>query len=124
MEACVLAVDDDALLLRLVELNLSKMGIKVIRAGSGKEALQKAEEEKPDLIILDIMMPQMDGYEVLRRLKENKVTREIPVLMLTAKSSHQDRERSAEMGAADYIAKPFRLEQLRAKVKELLSDIA
>ncbi|MDI6873567.1 response regulator transcription factor [Candidatus Solincola sp.] len=120
MEARALVVDDDQLFLRLLELNLAKIGIKVYTAPSGREALRLAAAEKPDIILLDIMMPGMDGYEVLRQLKASGETRDIPIIMLTAKSGMEDRARCREMGAEAYITKPFKLEELRETVKRLI----
>lgn len=120
MAISALVVDDDRLLLRLIELNLSKAGIKVLLADSGKEALRIAQDEKPDVILLDLMMPMMDGYEVLRQLKSSRATREIPVMVLTAKSSLDDRHRCEDMGAAAYVTKPFNLEELRAAVRAIV----
>lgn len=120
MNTCALVVDDDKLLLRLVQLNLDKIGIKVLTAESGQEALRLATEERPDIILLDIMMPQMDGYEVMRLLKSERKTKDIPVVMLTAKTSPGDRQRSREMGAVAYITKPFRLEELRGTVSGVI----
>ena len=120
MNTCALVVDDDKLLLRLVQLNLDKMGIEVLMAEDGQEAIRLATEERPDVILLDIMMPQMDGYEVMRRLKSEKKTRDIPIVMLTAKSNPGDRQRSQEMGAVAYITKPFRLEELRGTVRTIV----
>lgn len=120
MEACALVVDDDYLLLRLVELNLAKVGVKVCTAQTGREALRLAATKKPDVILLDIMMPGMDGYEVLRQLKASGETKDIPIIMLTAKTGAEDRERCQEMGAAAYVTKPFKLEELRETVKRLV----
>jgi CheY-like chemotaxis protein len=122
MTASALVVDDDRLLLRLVELNLGKLGIHVILADSGQEALRLAQEERPDIILLDIMMPRMDGYEVMRLLKADEETRSIPVIMLTAKSNPIDRQRCQEMGAVGYITKPFRLEDLRNTVIRIIEE--
>jgi two-component system, OmpR family, alkaline phosphatase synthesis response regulator PhoP len=122
MKASALVVDDDRLLLRLVELNLSKLGIKVILADNGQEALRLAQEERPDVILLDIMMPRMDGYEVIRQLKDSEETRAIPVIMLTAKSNLVDRRRCRELGAVEYITKPFRLEDLRNTVIRIIEN--
>lgn len=124
MDASALVVDDDGLLLRLVELNLARMGIRVLLAESGREALRLAFEEHPDIILLDLMMPQMDGYEVISQLKEAKETRDIPVIMLTAKTAPADRRRSEELGAVGYITKPFRLEELRGTVGRILAERA
>lgn len=120
MSACALVVDDDRLLLRLIELNLGKTGMKVLLADRGEEALRLALAEKPDVILLDIMMPSMDGYEVMDRLKANDATHDIPVIMLTAKSSHSDRRKCEEMGAVAYITKPFNLEDLRGTVSRIV----
>jgi DNA-binding response OmpR family regulator len=122
MTASALVVDDDRLLLRLVELNLSKLGIKVILADNGQEALRLAQKERPDVILLDIMMPRMDGYEVIRQLKASEETSAIPVIMLTAKSNMIDRSRCREMGAVGYITKPFRLEELRNTVIRIIAN--
>jgi len=122
MMASALVVDDDRLLLRLIELSLGKTGMKVLLADSGREALRLAQEEKPDIILLDLMMPMMDGYEVMRLLKANDGTREIPVVMLTAKSSDYDRHRCNEMGAAAYITKPFNLEDLHNTVRRIIES--
>lgn len=124
MSPSALVIDDDKLLLRLVELNLAKLGIKVIQADNGRDAIRLALEEKPDLILLDIMMPQMDGFEVIRQLKAIKETSSIPVVMLTAKSNPEDRERCHELGAVGYITKPFRLEELRGLVQKILQELS
>lgn len=121
MSPCALVVDDDRLFLRLVELNLGKLGMRVLLAETGPEALRLAASECPDVILLDLMMPQMDGYEVMRQLKACEKTRDIPVVMLTAKSSQHDRIRCEEMGIAGYITKPFRLEDLRDTVSGIVS---
>jgi CheY-like chemotaxis protein len=120
MAACALVVDDDRLFLRLVELNLGKIGLRVVLAEDGPEALRLAFSESPDVILLDLMMPRMDGYEVMRQLKASEKTRGIPVIMLTAKSGSEDRDRCAELGAAGYITKPFRLEDLRSTVRTIV----
>ncbi len=120
MEVRALVVDDDQLLLRLVEINLTKIGVKVLTAPSGREALRLASAERPHIILLDIMMPGMDGYEVLRQLKASDETRDIPIIMLTAKTGMEDREKCLEMGAVVYMTKPFKLEELRETVKRLV----
>ncbi len=120
MAATALVVDDDRLLLRLVELNLGRVGIRVLLADSGSEALRIAREAKPDVILLDLIMPAMDGYEVLRQLKSGESTREIPVVVLSAKPSLDDRRRCEDMGAAGFIGKPFNLAELRAAVRAIV----
>ncbi len=124
MSACALVVDDDRLLLRLIELNLTKTGMKTLLADNGMDALRMASAEKPDVILLDIMMPSMDGYEVMRRLKADENTRDIPIVMLTAKSSQSDIRRCEEMGAVAYITKPFNLEDLRGTVNRIVNASA
>jgi len=120
MTASALVVDDDSLFLRLLELNLGKAGLKVLLAESGNEALRLARDNNPDIILLDLMMPAMDGFEVMRLLKASEKTRDIPVVMLTAKSSQADRQRCEEMGAVDYVTKPFNLEKLRSMVSRIV----
>ena len=122
MKPCALVVDDDRDLLRLMELNLKKLGIDVLLSDEGPEALRLARDEHPDVILLDIMMPGMDGYEVMQRLKAGEDTRDIPVVMLTAKTHPNDRKRSEEMGAVGYVTKPFRLEKLRNLVQGLVCE--
>ncbi|MDY6796750.1 MAG: response regulator [Actinomycetota bacterium] len=122
MKPCALIVDDDCDMLRLVELTLKKLGIEVLLSDEGPEALRLARDEHPDVILLDIMMPGMDGYELMQRLKAGEDTRDIPVIMLTAKSHLNDRKKSEEMGAAGYITKPFRLENLRNLVQGLTCE--
>ncbi|MDI6831145.1 MAG: response regulator [Actinomycetota bacterium] len=119
-KASALVVDDDRLLLRLVELNLGKAGIEVLLADSGREALRIAREERPDVILLDLMMPVMDGFQVMQELKSARETRDIPVIMLTAKSGRDDRRRCEELGAVAYVTKPFSLEELRSTVRSIL----
>ena len=122
MNVSVLVVDDDNLLLRLVELNLGKMGIRVLLADTGQEALRLASQEQPDLILLDIMMPFMNGHEVVQHLKANEKTRAIPVIMVSAMSSADERHKCEELGAAGYIAKPFNLKYLRKLVMDMAED--
>jgi two-component system, OmpR family, alkaline phosphatase synthesis response regulator PhoP len=120
MTTSALVVDDDRLLLRLMELNLTKTGMRVLLADSGEQAIRIALKEMPNIILLDLMMPMMDGYEVMRRLKTTAETMDIPIVMLTAKSSQADRRRCEELGAVAFIGKPFNLEELRATVSSLL----
>ena len=116
----VLVVDDDE---RNVELLISKLGLdgyETDTAYDGLEALKKAESYNPDLILLDIMMPKMGGYEVCRRLKASEKTKYIPVIMLTAKVEVEDKVLGLDVGAEDYISKPFNLAELSARVRSLL----
>ena len=103
----ILVVDDDTDILALLEMSLASDGFKVITASNGENGLQKAKVEQPDLILLDVMMPQMDGLEVIKRLKDNTETSAIPVLWLTAKTQTEDKLRGLEIGGDDYITKPF-----------------
>ena len=113
----ILAVDDEVNILELLKFNLSKEGYHVLGTTSGRDAVKVAEEKKPDLIILDIMLPEMDGYDVLRILKANHATASIPVIMLSAKGEVIDKVLGLELGADDYIAKPFSPREVVARVK-------
>lgn len=113
----ILAVDDEDNILELLKFNLTKEGYHVIGATNGFDATGLAREEKPDLIILDVMLPEMDGYDVLRTLKANKETASIPVIMLSAKSEVLDKVVGLELGADDYITKPFSPREVVARVK-------
>lgn len=108
----ILVVDDEENIRKLVHYNLILDGYDVIMAVDGKEGLEKAIQEKPDLILLDIMMPEMDGLEVCSRLKKNPETRDIPIFMLSAKGQMQDLEDAFEVGADNYITKPFDVDKL------------
>ncbi len=102
---------------------MKKEGYSVLLAADGLEALDKVALERPDLIILDLMLPRMDGYEVLERLKGDPQTADIPVIVLTARGEKEDRARSLELGAASFMAKPFSPRQLVAEVKRALGDV-
>jgi len=108
----ILVVDDEENIRKLVKYNLILDGFEVVLAVDGKDGLDKAFSEKPDLILLDIMMPELDGLEVCSRLKKNPETRDIPIFMLSAKGQMQDLEDAYEMGADNYITKPFDVEKL------------
>src|SRR5262245_37046771 len=103
----ILAVDDERAILRLVQVNLERAGYRVVMASDGREAMEKVASERPDLIVLDVMMPYMDGFEVLRTLKRNPATRDIPVIMLTAKAQDADIFEGLKSGADCYLTKPF-----------------
>ena len=103
----VLVVDDEADVLLLCRVNLEFEGYEVVEAGDGEEAMRKVREHEPDVILLDVMMPKMDGWQVLAALKAEPETADIPVVMLTAKVQDQDQIRGWSGGAADYITKPF-----------------
>ena len=103
----ILVVDDEPSLVMMVESRLKANRYGVIIANNGIECLEKAQTEKPDLILLDIMMPEMDGFQTLEKLRENNQTKSIPVIMLTAKSQLDDVNKAANLGVTDYIVKPF-----------------
>jgi two-component system KDP operon response regulator KdpE len=113
----VLAVDDESGILRLIKLELTTQGFRVVTAENGEEALRMAEEHRPDIALLDIVMPDITGLEVMRKLRERT---NIPVILLTAKGSDADKVRGLEMGADDYLAKPFSPEELSARVRAVL----
>jgi DNA-binding response OmpR family regulator len=117
MAKTIMVVDDEKRLVSVVEAYLSQEGFRIISASNGREALILARQEKPDLIILDIMMPEMDGYEFMRlHRKEN----ETPIILLTAKVAEDEKVIGLELGADDYITKPFRPRELVARVRAVL----
>ena len=116
----ILAVDDEEDILELLRFNLTKEGFAVVCAASGEEALKSALSNKPDLILLDLLLPGMDGLEVARRLKKEEVTKEIPIIMVTAKGEEADIVTGLEVGAEDYITKPFSRKVLIARVRAVL----
>lgn len=114
MEYTVLVVDDEESIVNIIEYNLKRDGYNVIKAYDGEEGLNSALTQKPDLVILDIMMPKMDGYEVCRRLRAKS---DVPIIMLTARADEVDTVIGLEMGADDYVTKPFKVRELVARVK-------
>lgn len=121
MSEKILIIDDDLDTLRLVGLMLQRQGYQISAATNGQQGLDKAFDEDPDLILLDIMMPDMDGYEVTRQLRKNPSTTETPILMFTAKTQLDDKVIGFEVGANDYLTKPTHPSELQARVKTLLS---
>ena len=117
----ILIIDDDLDTLRLVGLMLQRQGYKITAATSGQQGLEKVLEEIPNLILLDVMMPEMDGYEVARRLRANPQTTKIPILMFTAKTQLDDKVAGFEVGADDYLTKPTHPSELQSHVKALLA---
>jgi DNA-binding response OmpR family regulator len=116
----ILAADDDVDILELVGFRLERSGYTVLRATDGEQALAIARESKPDLAVLDVMMPKMDGYEVTRRLREDPETSRMPIILLTARAQEADVQQGFAAGADDYIRKPFSPQELRARVQAIL----
>ena len=116
----VLVADDDPDILSLVTLRLERSGYDVVGAGDGEQALTAALARAPDLALLDVMMPKLDGYEVTERLREHEATRHIPVILLTARVQEADIARGVEAGADDYVKKPFSTQELRERVQAAL----
>jgi two-component system phosphate regulon response regulator PhoB len=116
----VLIVDDDPDIVRLVCYNLSHSGYDVQSAGSGREALELVEKQPPDLVVLDVMLPDVDGLEVCRALRQQSSSKRIPILMLTARGEEIDRVVGFELGADDYVSKPFSPRELVLRVKSIL----
>jgi two-component system response regulator VicR len=117
MPARILVVDDEPPIVDLLSYNLRRANYEVVTAGDGEEALVKARKEAPDLIILDLMLPRVDGLEVCRALRRE---RDVPIIMLTARDSEVDRVVGLELGADDYVVKPFSVRELMARVKNVL----
>ena len=118
--ARILVAEDDPNSIKLLNFRLKSLGHEVISAVDGREALEIAVKEKPDLVLLDVMMPVMDGFQVLRKLKSQEETKNIPVIMLTAKAQEKDIVVGLEAGAVDYITKPFSFAELTARVNHAL----
>jgi len=116
----ILVVDDEFNIRNILDFSLEAEGLQVLSAADGEEAFQTAIKESPDLIILDVMMPQSDGIETCRRLKKDPRTKAIPVILLTAKSAKGDRERGLAAGADDYIIKPFSPQRVVDRVFAIL----
>ena len=117
----ILACDDEKNIVRLIQVNLERAGFDVITAYDGKEALHKVLHEHPDLVVLDVMMPYMDGFEVLQTLRRHAVTREIPVIMLTAKAQDADVFKGWQSGVDCYLTKPFNPAELLSFVRRIFS---
>ena len=117
MTKTILVVDDKASVRQLVRDYLTEQGYKVVTASNGREALYTARHENPDAILLDIMMPEMDGYETMRAIRENPRFRHLPIIAVTAKAMKGDRQKCLDAGASDYIAKPVDIELLLALLR-------
>src|SRR3954454_8683117 len=113
----IVAADDDPQLLRLMTRNLQFEGYEVIPASNGQQALEEIEEQVPDLVLLDVMMPKMDGFTVCQRVREFST---VPIIIVTARGQDQDKVRGLDLGADDYLTKPFSVDELLARVRAVL----
>lgn len=120
-DTTILVIDDDESMLEIIKSSLNKSGFNTITAVSGQEGLQIAAQTKPDAIILDWMMPEMDGNEVLKNLKNNNDLKSIPVMMLTAKDEINNISESLTLGAKEYIVKPFDLENMVLRLRNMIA---
>ena len=119
----ILIIDDDTAILELIKVNLELLGHEAITASDGVRGFALARQELPDLIILDVMMPDVDGFTVASRIRNNSSTKDIPILMLTALSMIQDKTKGFDAGVDDYLVKPFELEELKLRVRALLRRV-
>jgi DNA-binding response OmpR family regulator len=117
--ARILVVDDDPVILRLIEVNLDLEGFEVVTAERGEDAIAKARETSPDLILLDLMMPEMSGWEIAERLREDDKAGMIPLVFLSARTQDEDRRRGEDLGVAGYVTKPFDPADLVATIRKL-----
>ena len=120
MKETILIVEDEKDIVKMLEYNLKKEGYKVLVADDGEEAIEDANAKHPDLILLDLMLPGLDGLEVCKELKKERKTKSIPVIMLTAKAQESDKVVGLELGADDYVTKPFSPRELIARIKAVL----
>ena len=118
----ILVIEDEAQLVKAIEIRLKEADYQVLTAYDGVEGLEKARKEKPDLIILDLMLPKLDGYEVCRMLKFDEKYKNVPIIILTARAQEADEKLGYKTGADAYISKPFQYEVVLAKIKELLKE--
>jgi|SRR5579883_1622107 len=117
----ILTCDDEKNIVRLIQVNLERQGYEVVTAYNGRECLEKVASEKPDLIVLDLMMPEMTGFEVLEELKKDPETQNIPVIMLTARTQDQDVLRGWQSGVECYLTKPFNPIELLTFIKRIFA---
>jgi len=118
----ILIVDDDLIQQRLIKIICQTAGYQVSGASNGEEGICAAFSQKPDLILMDVMMPRMDGYAAITELKKNRETMNVPVIMLTAVGYKSNRELGLKLGVVDYVTKPFNITQLALKIKQILAD--
>ena len=118
----ILVVDDEIYIVHILDFSLGIEGYEVMTALDGEQALAKVAQERPDLIVLDIMMPKLDGYETCKALKQNPATHDIPVILLSAKGRNVDQKIGFEVGADDYITKPFSPRKLVERINAILGQ--
>ena len=118
----VLVVDDEIYIVHILDFSLGMEGYDVVTALDGEQALEKIKSDKPDLIVLDIMMPKLDGYEVCKTIKSDPATKQIPVILLSAKGRNVDQKMGFDVGADDYITKPFSPRKLVERINQLLGQ--
>ena len=118
----ILVVDDEIYIVHILDFSLGMEGYEVLTALDGEQALERLKSDKPDLIVLDIMMPKVDGYEVCRAIKANPETQHIPVILLSAKGRNVDQKMGFDVGADDYITKPFSPRKLVERINALLGQ--
>jgi two-component system phosphate regulon response regulator PhoB len=123
MAQTILIIDDEPELIKLLDYNLTKAGYLAVSARDGTAGLEMAKKHRPDLIVLDVMMPGLDGWEVCKKLRQDPSTAATPLLMLTAKAEEADRVLGLELGADDYVTKPFGVREILARVKALLRRV-
>jgi two-component system phosphate regulon response regulator PhoB len=123
LKPTVLVAEDESALVTLLRYNLEREGYRVVQAMDGEEALLIADEERPDMVLLDWMLPQLSGIEVCRRLRSRQETRNVPIIMLTARGEESDRIRGLDTGADDYMTKPFSMTELLARLRAVMRRI-
>lgn len=119
----ILVIEDEDPLQRFVEANLRAQGYRVVQATDGEEGLSLARKERPDLILLDLMLPRLDGWEVLNCLQASAVLKRVPVAVITASANSEEKDRACRLGAADYLIKPMSAEELVDRVRDLLGGV-
>jgi two-component system alkaline phosphatase synthesis response regulator PhoP len=118
----ILVVDDEIYIVHILDFSLGMEGYEVITALDGEQALERMKAERPDLVVLDIMMPKLDGYEVCKAIKSNPTTKQTPVILLSAKGRNVDQKLGFDVGADDYITKPFSPRKLVERINQLLGQ--
>ena len=118
----ILIVDDEADLVSVLRFGLEAAGYAVLSAGDGEDGLSKAQKEQPDLMVLDLMLPKLDGYKVCRALKFDDRYRDMPIIILSARSGEQDRQLALDMGADDFVTKPYDMQDLLERIEQELQN--